>query len=121
MIRVLSGEPRELPHGEVRAELREAAFRGADRRRALCTASRGPGGAQGASESPTHRTERLALEHGAGALLRPTGQRARTISALIYPVILMLLAVVLVGGIVFTVVPQFAEFFSQMGHGAELP
>ena len=81
MIRVLSGEPRELPQGEVRAELREAAFRGADRRRALCTASRGPGGAQGASESPTHRTERLALEHGAGALLRPTGQRARTISA----------------------------------------
>ncbi len=49
------------------------------------------------------------------------GVRARTISALIYPVILMLLAVVLVGGIVFTVVPQFAEFFSQMGHGAELP
>ncbi len=49
------------------------------------------------------------------------GVRARTISALIYPVILMLLAVVLVGGIVFKVVPQFAEFFSQMGHGAELP
>lgn len=47
--------------------------------------------------------------------------RARTISALIYPVILMLLAAVLVGGIVFKVVPQFAEFFDQMGHGAELP
>ncbi len=47
--------------------------------------------------------------------------RARTISALIYPVILMLLAIVLVGGIVFKVVPQFAEFFDQMGHGAELP
>lgn len=47
--------------------------------------------------------------------------RARTISALIYPIILMLLAVVLVGGIVFKVVPQFAEFFDQMGHGAELP
>lgn len=47
--------------------------------------------------------------------------RARTVSALIYPVILMLLAVVLVGGIVFKVVPQFADFFAQMGHGAELP
>lgn len=47
--------------------------------------------------------------------------RARTISALIYPIILMLLAAVLVGGIVFKVVPQFAEFFDQMGHGAELP
>lgn len=49
------------------------------------------------------------------------GVRARTISALIYPVILMLLAAVLVGGIVFKVVPQFAEFFDQMGHGAQLP
>lgn len=49
------------------------------------------------------------------------GVRARTISALIYPIILMLLAVVLVGGIVFKVVPQFADFFAQMGHGAELP
>jgi type IV pilus assembly protein PilC len=49
------------------------------------------------------------------------GVRARTISALIYPIILMLLAVVLVGGIVFKVVPQFAEFFDQMGHGAALP
>lgn len=47
--------------------------------------------------------------------------RARTISALIYPIILMLLAIVLVGGIVFKVVPQFADFFDQMGHGAELP
>ncbi len=47
--------------------------------------------------------------------------RARTISALIYPIILMLLAVVLVGGIVFKVVPQFADFFDQMGHGAQLP
>ena len=46
--------------------------------------------------------------------------RARTISALIYPIILMLLAVVLVGGIVFKVVPQFADFFDQMGHGAQL-
>jgi type IV pilus assembly protein PilC len=49
------------------------------------------------------------------------GVRARTISALIYPVILMLLAVSLVLGIVFKVVPQFAEFFKQMGNGAELP
>lgn len=47
--------------------------------------------------------------------------RARTISAMIYPIILMLLAAVLVIGIVFKVVPQFAEFFDQMGHGAQLP
>ncbi|TAK17553.1 MAG: type II secretion system F family protein [Acidobacteria bacterium] len=47
--------------------------------------------------------------------------RARTISALIYPALLMLLAVGLVTGIVFKVVPQFADFFKQMGNGAELP
>ncbi len=47
--------------------------------------------------------------------------RSRTASALIYPVVLMVLAAVLVLGIVFKVVPQFAEFFNQMGHGAELP
>jgi len=47
--------------------------------------------------------------------------RARTISALIYPVLLMLLSAGLVLGIVFKVVPQFADFFKQMGNGAELP
>jgi type IV pilus assembly protein PilC len=47
--------------------------------------------------------------------------RARTISALIYPALLMLLAAGLVFGIVFKVVPQFADFFKQMGNGAELP
>ena len=47
--------------------------------------------------------------------------RARTISALIYPILLMLLAGGLVFGIVFKVVPQFADFFKQMGNGAELP
>ena len=47
--------------------------------------------------------------------------RARTISALIYPSLLMLLAAGLVLGIVFKVVPQFADFFKQMGNGAELP
>jgi type IV pilus assembly protein PilC len=47
--------------------------------------------------------------------------RARTISALIYPMLLMLLAAGLVFGIVFKVVPQFADFFKQMGNGAELP
>jgi type IV pilus assembly protein PilC len=47
--------------------------------------------------------------------------RARTISALIYPLLLMLLAAGLVFGIVFKVVPQFADFFQQMGNGADLP
>ena len=47
--------------------------------------------------------------------------RSRTVSALIYPIVLMVLAAVLVTGIVFKVVPQFADFFNQMGHGAELP
>jgi type IV pilus assembly protein PilC len=47
--------------------------------------------------------------------------RSHMISALIYPVILVLLSMVVVGLIVFKVVPEFAEFYNQVGHGAELP
>jgi type IV pilus assembly protein PilC len=45
--------------------------------------------------------------------------RRKTISALIYPVILVLLAVVLVGIIVLKVVPAFSDFYA--GFNAELP
>src|SRR5687767_3418572 len=45
--------------------------------------------------------------------------RTKTISATIYPVILVLLAVVLVGIIVVKVVPSFADFYA--GFGRELP
>jgi len=45
--------------------------------------------------------------------------RSKTISAMIYPVILVALAVVLVGIIVVKVVPTFAEFYSSFD--AELP
>jgi type IV pilus assembly protein PilC len=45
--------------------------------------------------------------------------RSKTISAMIYPIILVLLAVVLVGIIVVKVVPTFAEFYSSFD--AELP
>jgi type IV pilus assembly protein PilC len=45
--------------------------------------------------------------------------RKKTISALVYPVILIGLAVVLVGIIVFKVVPTFSEFYNSFG--AELP
>lgn len=47
--------------------------------------------------------------------------RTQVVSALIYPVILVLLSAAVVGLIVFEVVPQFADFYSQFGHGAELP
>jgi type IV pilus assembly protein PilC len=47
--------------------------------------------------------------------------RSHMISALIYPVILVLLSMVVVGLIVFKVVPEFADFYNQVGHGAELP
>jgi type IV pilus assembly protein PilC len=47
--------------------------------------------------------------------------RSHMISALIYPVILVLLSSVVVGLIVFKVVPEFADFYNQVGHGAELP
>jgi type IV pilus assembly protein PilC len=45
--------------------------------------------------------------------------RSKTISAMIYPMILVLLAVVLVGIIVVKVVPTFAEFYASFD--AELP
>src|SRR5262245_29737854 len=45
--------------------------------------------------------------------------RSKTISAMIYPIILVLLAVILVGIIVVKVVPTFAEFYASFN--AELP
>ena len=47
--------------------------------------------------------------------------RSQVISALIYPVILLMLSVVVVGLIVFQVVPEFADFYAQFGRGNELP
>jgi type IV pilus assembly protein PilC len=47
--------------------------------------------------------------------------RSSVISALIYPVVLIVLSIGVVGMIVFKVVPQFAEFYQQYGHGADLP
>jgi type IV pilus assembly protein PilC len=47
--------------------------------------------------------------------------RTQVISALIYPVILLVLSIAVVGLIVFTVVPEFAAFYAQFGQGAELP
>lgn len=47
--------------------------------------------------------------------------RSQVISALIYPAILLLLSIVVVGYIVFNVVPEFAAFYGQFGHGTELP
>lgn len=47
--------------------------------------------------------------------------RTQVISALIYPVILLLLSMVVVGLIVFQVVPEFALFYEQFGQEAQLP
>jgi len=47
--------------------------------------------------------------------------RRRVISALIYPAVLVLLSMSVVGLIVFQVVPKFQEFYAEVGHGAELP
>jgi len=46
--------------------------------------------------------------------------RSQVISALIYPAILVLLSLVVVGLIIFQVVPEFADFYAQFD-GAELP
>jgi type IV pilus assembly protein PilC len=46
--------------------------------------------------------------------------RSQVISALIYPVILLILSIVVVGLIVFEVVPEFADFYAQF-QGAQLP
>jgi type IV pilus assembly protein PilC len=47
--------------------------------------------------------------------------RSSVISALIYPVVLVLMAMVVVGIIVFKVIPEFAAFYDQYGQGAQLP
>jgi type IV pilus assembly protein PilC len=47
--------------------------------------------------------------------------RGKLISALIYPVVLLLLSAAVVGLIVFKVVPEFATFYAGFGAGAELP
>jgi type IV pilus assembly protein PilC len=47
--------------------------------------------------------------------------RGKMISALIYPVVLLLLSAAVVGLIVFKVVPEFAAFYAGFGAGAELP
>ena len=41
--------------------------------------------------------------------------RSRVVSALIYPVVLVLLSIVVIGLIVFQVVPEFAAFYAQYG------
>jgi type IV pilus assembly protein PilC len=47
--------------------------------------------------------------------------RSKVVSALIYPAVLVVLSIAVVGLIVFQVVPEFADFYSQFGRGAELP
>jgi type IV pilus assembly protein PilC len=47
--------------------------------------------------------------------------RKHLISALIYPVVLVLLSMGVIGLIVFKVVPQFSEFYAEVGHGQGLP
>ena len=47
--------------------------------------------------------------------------RSKVVSALIYPAVLVVLSIAVVGLIVFQVVPEFASFYSQFGRGAELP
>ena len=47
--------------------------------------------------------------------------RSHVVSALIYPVVLVLLSIVVIGLIVFKVVPEFAAFYDQYGAGAQLP
>jgi type IV pilus assembly protein PilC len=47
--------------------------------------------------------------------------RSRVISALIYPAVLLGLSLIVVGIIVFEVIPEFADFYAQFGEGAELP
>ena len=49
------------------------------------------------------------------------GVRGKVISAMIYPLILIGLSTVVVGLIVFKVVPEFAAFYANFGRGAELP
>ena len=48
-----------------------------------------------------------------------TGVKRKTISALVYPAILLVLSIIVVGIIVLRVVPEFTEFYEQFGR--ELP
>jgi type IV pilus assembly protein PilC len=50
-----------------------------------------------------------------------TAARSQVISALIYPAVLLLLSVAVVGMIVVKVVPQFGDFYAQFGAKARLP
>ena len=51
-----------------------------------------------------------------------TAVKKKTISALIYPAILLTLSIIVVGIIVFKVIPEFGTFYEQVGGGeAELP
>jgi type IV pilus assembly protein PilC len=47
--------------------------------------------------------------------------KSRVVSALIYPAVLVVLSIFVVGLIVFKVVPEFASFYDQYGEGAALP
>jgi type IV pilus assembly protein PilC len=47
--------------------------------------------------------------------------RRRVVSALIYPAVLVLLSMAVVGLIVFKVVPEFKDFYEEVGNGAQLP
>jgi type IV pilus assembly protein PilC len=47
--------------------------------------------------------------------------RRKVVSALIYPVVLIVLSMAVVGMIVFKVVPQFRDFYNEVGHGHPLP
>jgi len=47
--------------------------------------------------------------------------RSRLVSALIYPVVLLVISAVVVGMIVFKVVPEFASFYKSFSASAELP
>lgn len=47
--------------------------------------------------------------------------KSKVVSALIYPAVLVVVALVVVGIIVFMVVPEFAEFYAQFGRGQSLP
>jgi type IV pilus assembly protein PilC len=47
--------------------------------------------------------------------------RRRVVSALIYPIVLVALSMAVVGMIVFKVVPQFKDFYAEVGHGHALP
>ena len=47
--------------------------------------------------------------------------RRRVASALLYPAVLVALSAAVVGLIVFKVVPQFRDFYNEVGHGHELP